>query len=224
MRQPSCSLCQGWDGRAIGPLQQVDHPRQLAARSGRGRLGVFADGVRSRGIGLVRRPLRLRRLAWLDRPFRSLVDSDCFQTGSGQFERVTLAGVVAAQTGIPAFALISRTKPSLMNLALTLLRPAPFIESGTTKQRSPRCAAAVIITSCASVSLTLMIQPFLSSRRLGRSGPLTRTSPGSAKANGAVGSRALAAPRLTAIPMLPFERKASRFCEGGAIVLKSPDW
>src|SRR5271157_3055795 len=43
-----------------------------------------------------------------------------------------------------------------MNLALTLLRPAPFIESGTTKQRSPRCAAAVIITSCASVTLPLI--------------------------------------------------------------------
>jgi Phage integrase family len=57
-----------------------------------------------------------------------------------------------------------------------------------------RCAAALIITSCASVSLTLMIQPFLSSYRSGRSGPLTRTSPGSVSADGAVGSRALAAP------------------------------
>ena len=35
-----------------------------------------------------------------------------------------------------------------------------------------------------------MIQPFLSSWKPKRSGPLTRTSPGSAKAGGAVGSRA----------------------------------
>jgi hypothetical protein len=39
-----------------------------------------------------------------------------------------------------------------------------------------RCAAALIITSCVSVRLTLMIQPFLSSQRSGRSGP----SPGRA--------------------------------------------
>jgi hypothetical protein len=32
--------------------------------------------------------------------------------------------------------------------------------AGVDKQRSLRCAAALIITSCASVSLTLMIQPF----------------------------------------------------------------
>jgi hypothetical protein len=43
------------------------------------------------------------------------------------------------------------------------------------------------------VSLALMIQPFLLSWRSERSGPLTRTSPGSATADGAVGSRALAA-------------------------------
>src|ERR1700722_14585820 len=85
----------------------------------------------------------------------------------------------------------------------------PFIVSGAAKQRSSRCPAALIITSCTSVSLTLMIQPFLSSRRPDDPGPLTRTSPGSTKADGAVGSRALAAPRLT--PMLPFERQTSRF-------------
>ena len=54
----------------------------------------------------------------------------------------------------------------------------PFIVSGAAKQRSSRCAAALIITSCASVSLTLIMQPFLSSRRPGQSEPLTRTSPG----------------------------------------------
>ena len=94
------------------------------------------------------------------------------------------------QTGIPAFARTSRTKPSFTSFSLTLVRIAPFILSGAVKQRSSRCAAALSITSWVSVSLTLMIQPFLSSWRPERSGPLTRTSPGSAKAEGAVGSRA----------------------------------
>jgi hypothetical protein len=42
-------------------------------------------------------------------------------------------------------------------------------------------------------------------------GPLTRTSPGSAKADGAVGSRAHGAASDTNT-MLPFEQKASPFC------------
>ena len=52
------------------------------------------------------------------------------------------------------------------------------------------------LPSCALVSLTLMVQPFLSSRRLGRSEPLTGTSPGSAEAEGAVGSPAPHARRV----------------------------
>ena len=71
-----------------------------------------------------------------------------------------------------------------------------FIVSGAAKQRSSRCAAALIITSCASVRLTLMIRPFLSSRRPGQSEPLTGTSPGSAEAEGAVGSHAPHARRV----------------------------
>jgi len=71
-----------------------------------------------------------------------------------------------------------------------------FIVSGAAKQRSSRCAAALIIKSCASVSLALMVRPFLSSRSLGRSEPLTRTSPGSAEAEGAVGSHAHHAHRV----------------------------
>jgi len=58
-----------------------------------------------------------------------------------------------------------------------LLRAAPFIVSGAAKQRSSRCPAALIITSPTSVSLTLMIQPFLSSRRPDDPGP----SPGRAQ-------------------------------------------
>ena len=123
------------------------------------------------------------------------------------------------QIGAPGFASISRAKPSFASLALTLLRAAPLIAADADKQRSLRCAAALIITSCASVSLTLMIQPFLSSWKSGRSGPLTRTSPGSVNAEGAVGSRARLAPRLTTTPMLPFERKASPYRIGRAIVV-----
>jgi hypothetical protein len=66
---------------------------------------------------------------------------------------------------------ISRTKPSLISLALALLRVAPFTVFGAAKQRSSRCAAALIITSYASVSLTLVIQPLLSSRRPDYLGP-----------------------------------------------------
>src|SRR3984957_12877709 len=64
------------------------------------------------------------------------------------------------QIGAPGFASISQAKPSFTSLALTLLRAAPLIVAGADKQWSLRCAAALIITSCASVSLTLMIQPF----------------------------------------------------------------
>ena len=105
-----------------------------------------------------------------------------------------------------------------MNLALTLLRIAPFIVLGAAKQQSSRCAAALIITSCASVSLTLMIQPFLSSRRLGRSEPPTGTSPGSAEAEGAVGSHITRA-ASDDDTMLDAERKASPFCAGRVIVV-----
>jgi hypothetical protein len=94
------------------------------------------------------------------------------------------------QIGAPGFAWISRAKPSVTNLVPALLTAAPFIISGVAKQRSSRCAAALIISSCASVSLLLMIQPFLSSRRPGRIRTLTGTSPGSAEAEGTVGSPA----------------------------------
>src|SRR5271156_5201679 len=75
------------------------------------------------------------------------------------------------QIGAPGFASISRAKPSFASLALTLPRAAPLIVAGADKHRSLRCAAALIITNCASVSLTLMIQPFLSSRGPGDPGP-----------------------------------------------------
>ena len=132
-----------------------------------------------------------RRPRGARRPSRSLNEiGDGFQTGRRQFERVTWSSVIAAPDRRSRFRLDLTAKPSFASLALTLLKAAPLIVAGADKQRSLRCAAALIITSCASVSLTLMIQPFLSSWRSGRSGPLTRTSPGSASADGAVGSRA----------------------------------
>ena len=63
------------------------------------------------------------------------------------------------------------------SLALTLLRVAPFTVFGTAKQRSSRCAAALIITSYASVSLTLVIQPLLPSRRPDYLGPSPERAP-----------------------------------------------
>jgi hypothetical protein len=41
------------DGCAIGSLQQIDDPRQFAARSGRECLSAFADNVRTRDVGRV---------------------------------------------------------------------------------------------------------------------------------------------------------------------------
>src|ERR1700677_4569381 len=80
------------------------------------------------------------------------------------------------QIGAPGFAPISRAKPRFVSLAVTLLRGAPLIVAGADKHRSLRCAAALIITSCASVSLTLMIQPFSHPGGPGDPGP----SPGRA--------------------------------------------
>jgi hypothetical protein len=56
MWQPPCRPHQMEDGRAIGPLQQINDQRQLAARSGRER----TDDVRTRDVGRVRIRLRLR--------------------------------------------------------------------------------------------------------------------------------------------------------------------
>ena len=105
VRQPSRCFGQDWDGRAIGPLQQVDRQRQLAARSGRKLLSLFAHVVRITDNGRLGERPRLRRLDWLDHLFRRFVNSDCVQTASGQFERVALSGVGALRTrtrkGIP---------------------------------------------------------------------------------------------------------------------------
>jgi hypothetical protein len=61
--------------------------------------------------------------------------------------------------------------------ALTLLRVARFTVFGAAKQRSSRRAAALIITSYASVSLTLVIQPLLPSRRPDYLGPSPERAP-----------------------------------------------
>jgi hypothetical protein len=90
VRQPSRSLSQIDDGRAVGALQMFDHQRQLAAVSRGGRPGRVAAFVRTGDI----LRLRLRRLAGLNRVLRSLVDGDAFQTGRRQFERVTMLLII----------------------------------------------------------------------------------------------------------------------------------
>lgn len=75
-----------------------------------------------------------------------------------------------ALLGPPALAGVE--KPSFMKLAPALLTAAPFIVSGAAKQRPARCAAALIITSCASALC----------RDVGRFGTLPRS--GSVHADG----------------------------------------
>ena len=75
VRQPSCRLRHMQDRRAIGPLEQVDDLRELAAGPRRERLSVFTDETRPRGF--VR--LRLRGRPWRDRLLRAVVDRDGFQ-------------------------------------------------------------------------------------------------------------------------------------------------
>jgi hypothetical protein len=73
------------DGYAIGSLQQVDDPRQFAARSGRECLSAFADNVRTRDVGRVRILPRSRRLACRDRLFRSLMTAMAFKAAVVSF-------------------------------------------------------------------------------------------------------------------------------------------
>jgi hypothetical protein len=63
----------------MGPLEQIDDPRQLAFRSRR--LGAFANGIRTGGLGRVRIRLGLRRFPRRDCLFRSVFDGDGFQPG-----------------------------------------------------------------------------------------------------------------------------------------------
>ena len=157
---------------------------------------MSADVIQSDAVLRLGKKQRLRRFAGLDCVLRSLVDGDRFNPAAVNFSATLRPVSSRRQSGVPDFAWISRAKPSFTSLAPALLTTAPFIVSGAAKQRSSRCAAALIITSCASVSLTLMIQPFLLSRRPSRSEPLTGTSPGSAEAEGAVGSPAHHARRV----------------------------
>ena len=146
-----------------------------------------------------------------------------------QFERVTLSSVIATPDRRSRFRLDLAGQTELRQFGADLAESRALTVVGADKQRSLRCAAALIITNCPSVSLTLMIQPFLSSWRSGRSGPLTGTSPRSVEAEGAVGSRALAAPSGLRVlrtmlcaaerpaHMLGFEPKASPFFADGEL-------
>jgi len=123
------------------------------------------------------------------------------------------------QIGVPGFARISRAKPSFTSLALTLLAAAPFNLSGAARQRSSRCAAALVITSCAPVSLTVMIQPFLSSWKPGRSEPSPGRAPDRPKPKGRLGHVRVIRTASDNTPMLEAERKASPFCTEPTIVV-----
>ena len=97
------------------------------------------------------------------------------------------------------------------------LQPRPSIVSGVAKQRSSRCAAALIRSQAVvPVSLTLMIQP--SSHPGGPVDPEPlRDEPGSAEAEGAVVvTRASCAPRSDDDTMLDAERKAESFISHSA--------
>jgi hypothetical protein len=92
MRQPSRSLSQIDDSRAVGALQMFDHQRQLAIVSRDGYPGRVVIFIWTGDILRV----RLGHLAGLNRVSRFLVGSEGFQTGRRQFERVTLTSVIAA--------------------------------------------------------------------------------------------------------------------------------
>ena len=94
VREPSCRLGQIDDGCAVGSPQQVDQQRQLAAVSRSGRRGVSADVIQTDAILRLRKKLRLRRLAGLDRDLRILVDGNRFQPGRRQFKRKAPPGFV----------------------------------------------------------------------------------------------------------------------------------
>ena len=157
--------------------------------------GAATPPGRSPSSGLARvLRLRLRCLTVLGRVLRSLLDGDGFQTGRRQFERVTLSSVIAAPDRRSRFRLDLAGQTKLREFG------ADFAESRAL-DRCRRRQATVLALCRGAHHYKLCVGKFdthdptlLSSWRSGRSGPLTRTSPGSASADGAVGSRALAAP------------------------------
>ena len=157
-------------------------------------------------------------------PLRS---GDGFQTGHRQFERVSLSSVIAAPDRR------SRFRRDLAGQTKLREFGADFNEN----RALDRCRRrqAMILALCRSAhhhklcfrkfdthDPTLPLIPEVRAIR-----PLTRTSPGSVSADGAVGSRALGAPwglkvlrttlRAAERPthMLGFEPKASPFCADG---------
>ena len=163
--------------------------------------GVRPDGVTSfeimqqasdsRGGALVHLAFDLLELDGVD---VAAMPSSSARSGWRQSSKTRLPGLrlasmraaMARHSVRPHVATASRASFQ-RELPLTLLRAAPFIVSGAAKQRLWRCAASLIITSCASVSLTLMIQPFLSSRRPDKSRPSPGRAPDRPKPMGRLG-------------------------------------
>ena len=167
----------------------------LLSRSGR--RGASAGVILTDVILRLRKKLRLRRLAGLDRVLRSLVDGDRFQPGRRQFKCIAPPGFVTTPERRSRFCVDLAGKAKLHELGARLTDSRALHRLGRCQAAVLTLGRALIITSCASVSLTLMIRPFLSSRRPGRSEPRTRTSPGSAEAARVVGSPAHHARRVS---------------------------
>src|SRR5208337_4386815 len=66
------------------------------------------------------------------------------------------------QTCAPGLALVSLANPAATSFVAIFWAAAPFRLGGATMQRSSRCAAALSMTSCVSVSLMDMVLPFVS--------------------------------------------------------------
>ena len=186
VRQPSRSLSQIDDGRAVGAPQKFDHLRQLAAILRGGHPGRVAAFVRT-GASL---RLRLRHLTVLDRVLRSLVDGDGFQTGRRQFERVILSSVIAAPDRRSRFRTDLAGKTKLRKFG------ADFAESRALDRCRRRQATGLALCRGAHHH-KLRVGKFdthdptvLSSWRSGRSGP-HQDEPRIGRNRGAVGSFAL---------------------------------
>src|ERR1700733_3088991 len=216
VRQPSRCLSQIDDCRPVGAPQNFDHQRQLAAVSRGGHPNRVAAFVRT-GASL---RLRLRRLTVLGRVLRSLVDGDGFQTGSRQFERVTLSSVIAPPDRRSRFRLDLAGQTKLRKFG------TDFAESCALDRCRRR--QATVLASCRGAHHHKLCVgkfdthdptlPLVLEVRAIR--PLHQDEPriGQSRRGGWV-MRGLFAPRLTTTPMLEVERKASPSCMAWATVV-----
>ena len=93
----------------------------------------------------------------------AVIEADRLRPGNRELERVGLARFVIAppDRGL-ASASISSTKPAEISLFATFGAAPPFSFGKATRHRSSRCAAALSMASCVSVSLIDIDEPFAS--------------------------------------------------------------